>query len=178
MGHLVAQYARSIRQSLDLRPFDVAVRMGLWRNLSKGTRRVERFEASGRADECFVQKLIGVLGLNQSRIQELLAEEDRQYQQWLDESVPMELVVRMIPAFYMTRRVPADLNREAAIKWALEQARSDGRRAMCLRLSRRERVWIRPGGESHRIEQVEHGTEAVPYMQIGKDRIRVRIEKN
>jgi hypothetical protein len=98
-----------------------------------------------------------------------------EYEKWLDEPIPRELVVRVFAAFYLTHKVPDGLSREEAIEWALGEARKEKTVKMCLRLSRRERVWINEGGESHQIETTEGSTNAAaPYMTINGKRFQIK----
>ena len=168
MSHLVTEYAKAVREERKLTPIDLARQMGLWKHPAKGAQRIVEFERCGRCSPEFFDSLTQVLGLDQNRIRELLAEETRQHEAWLDEPIPMELTVRYMPAFYVKRPVPVGLDRDAAIQWALAQARNEGCFKMCLRLSRRERIWISEGGASYQSEKIERGTERLPSMRLGE----------
>ena len=166
MGRLVGEYAKSVREQLGLRRVDVAERMGLWKHRDKGGRRLEAFEADGSGRRPVFDRLCAVLALDAGRLAELRAVEERQYQAWMDEPVPMVLTVRIMACVYQTRRVPEGLDRYAALVWAVGQARAEGR-AMCLRVSRRERIWIERGGTSYSADLVRRGTEHLPAMMMG-----------
>ena len=110
--------------------------------------------------------MVQVLDVDALELEQARQQDIADHERWLDEPIPRELTIRVIPAFHISRPVPDGLDREQAIAWALEQARQQPKFKMCLRLSRRERVWIEEGGQSYKVEQVQTSGINLPSMNI------------
>jgi hypothetical protein len=131
-----------------------------YRNVSKGANKLVRLEREGIVDEQLLVRLAGVLGIEPSRVQSLI-EQDRQeylhaWEAWVSQPVPMQLIVKYMPAVYGTVPMPDEVTTpEQAEAFAREYAQRHGR-SVCLAVSRRLSVWIDKGGN------VEARTEAAP----------------
>jgi hypothetical protein len=83
-------------------------------------------------------------------------EQERAWEEWVNQPVPMRLVVRYIPAVYGIVELPQWVEtEEGAEEYACDYARRH-RRRVCLAVSRRMSIWINKEGE------VEARTEATP----------------
>jgi hypothetical protein len=99
-----------------------------YRNLAKGTRRLSCLEQTGTARADLLAHVVDTLGLNWTMV-ERLAEEDRQerlreWEAWVNEPVPMCLVVRLMAGVYARQGLPAEVTTpEKAEAWACTFAR-------------------------------------------------------
>jgi transcriptional regulator with XRE-family HTH domain len=150
--------AQRLARSLNLG--DLARLVG-YRNIGKGMNRILRFEREDIVKEDLLLKIAGALGIDWATVEQL-ADQDRQehiqaWNKWADEPVPMELVIRLMPAIYSPRPLPAEITTpEAAEVFACDLARQLHKK-ICLVVSRRKSVWINEDGI------VENRTEASPF---------------
>jgi transcriptional regulator with XRE-family HTH domain len=157
-NHL-GSYFRDQRINLGLSLGDLA-RRTRYRNVSKGSNKIVRFEREGVITDELLARLADALGIPFPKVEELI-EQDRQeylreWEAWVSEPVPMELVAKIIPAVYVRVKLPGDITTpEQAEEFARAYAKEHGWKC-CLALSRRHSVWIGKDGE------VEFRTEATP----------------
>jgi len=171
--------AERVRQALT--PQRVAATMG-YRNINKGANKLLRFEESGFIDAEVFEKLIDALGLDPAHIHDLTEidrrEEADAWEQWVNTPSPMEMIVRIIPGIYVSEGLPGNLTTPvAAVEFASAYAANNNRKA-CLRLSRKESVWIDEIG-AVRHEMTKPYAPNEPYMMIrgGKCRFTFLGEK-
>jgi transcriptional regulator with XRE-family HTH domain len=159
MSNYLGTYFREQRMKLGLSLGDLARRVG-YRNVSKGSNKIIRFEREGVITDELLARLADALAISFPKVEEFI-ERDRQeylreWKAWVSQSVPMELVAKLIPAVYFRVRLPGDITTpEQAEEFARKYAKQHGWRC-CLALSRRHSVWIDRNGE------VEFRTEATP----------------
>lgn len=168
MKNHLGNYFRDLRCELGLSLGQLARLVG-YRNVSKGANKICRFERDGVVTEELLANLAEALSID-LLIVEGLMEQDRQerfleWEAWVNEPVPMFLIVRHMPAVYARKPLPASITtHEQAEAFACNYAR-EHRMKVCLALSRRH-SGIDSGG------QVEFQTEAtpedqnVPYMRL------------
>ncbi len=131
-----------------------------YRNISKGANKIVRFEREGEVTEILLTALTEALHIDQDTVRRLI-EQDRQewlreWEQWVSQPVPMQLIVRYLPAVYGRVPLPEVVRTaEQAEAFACTYARQHGRR-VCLAVSRRLSIWINNDGV------VEARTEATP----------------
>jgi transcriptional regulator with XRE-family HTH domain len=159
MATHLSNYCRNRRIERGLTPGQLARLLG-YRNVNKGIRRLLRFEREGSIKEDLLVRLAEALEIDLPIIEELIeqdrAERLRQWEAWVNEQVPMTLIVRYLPGGYGQLRLPANIaTSEDAIAYARQVARKRNRR-VCLVISRRLSVWIDAQGD------VEATTEAMP----------------
>jgi hypothetical protein len=159
MATHLGDYFRDQREKLGLSLGQLGRQVG-YRNVSKGANKLVRFEREGIIQEQVLVRLAEVLGIESSRVQSLI-EQDRQeylhaWETWVNQPVPMKLIVKYMPAVYGTVPMPEEITTpEQAEAFACDYAR-ERRRSVCLAVSRRLSVWIDKGGN------VEARTEATP----------------
>lgn len=116
-------------------------------NTNKGVRKYLRWERGEEyPEEEQLNQLIQVMKLDPIEVEKAVTQDLRDYERWLDEPVPMTLVVRMMAGFYVDVKVPETLSPEEAEEWAREYARRANLR-VCLVKSRRESVYIDKNAE-------------------------------
>jgi len=152
-NHNLKQYVHAERLRQSLTPQQVAARMG-YRNVNKGANRLLRFEESGFIDCEIFEKLIGALSLDPAFLRELTERDRREeaeaWDLWVNTPIPMEMIVKIIPAVYIIEHLPPDATTaQAAVAYASEYARRDHKH-VCLRLSRKESAWIDQSGNVSR----------------------------
>jgi transcriptional regulator with XRE-family HTH domain len=150
-------HARRIDRGLTLGQI---ARMVGYRNVSKGANRIARFERDGAISELLLARLAEALEIDLPTVEDLMEQDRQEYLRawgaWVNEPVPMCLVVKYLPAVYGSKELPEGVKTpEEAEKYACEYARRN-RRQVCLAVSRRLSVWINKEGK------VEARTEATP----------------
>lgn len=159
MSNTLGTFCRDRREELGLTLGELARMLG-YRNVNKGVRRILQLEREGTVKEDLLVKLAEALGIDLPTIERLMDQDYSEYlrgwEQWVNEPQPMFLVVKLMPAVYAKKDLPAEVTTsEQAEAWACEYARQD-RLRVCLVVSRRLSVWIDAEGN------VEGRTEATP----------------
>jgi len=176
----VRTYFKSQRLAKKLSLGDLARLVG-YGNISKGANRIVRFEQEGVIDDELLIKLAKALEINWETVEEL-AEQDRKehieaWSKWVDEPVPMRLVIKWIPAVYSERLLPVEITTpEAAEEFACDQARQL-KKHICLVLSRRKSVWISDEGiVRKRTEATPFGGPNEPWMELKGKRFLLDLD--
>jgi hypothetical protein len=178
VSHL-ADHFREKRRERDLSFGDLARQVG-YKNISKGGSRISTFERTGHIDDGLLSKLAAILDVDQATIDRLIALDRQEYLQewekWVNEPVPMIVVLRLMAAIYNQIPVPNDIkDPEEAESWAAALARRHHRKA-CLVVSRRLTVWFDEDGKvCDRKEQKPFEESNIPYMRIGGRRFLLRL---
>lgn len=141
-----------------------------YRNISKGANRIARFEREGVVKEELLARLADALNIDLPTVEDL-AEQDRQeflqaWEAWVNEPVPMALVVRYMAGVCGRVELPEHITTpEHAEAYACQLAK-ERRLRMCLALSRRISVWISAEGTVDFRTEAEPDAPNVPYMRL------------
>jgi transcriptional regulator with XRE-family HTH domain len=142
-------------------------------NVSKGANTICRFEREGIFKDKFLADLADALGIDYPTVERLI-EQDRQehlraWEAWVNQPVPMQVVVRYLAAAYGKVKMPADITtHEQAEAFACEYARIHHLR-VCLVLSRRQSVWIDNEGKIYARTEATPDKPNMPWMQLRND---------
>jgi transcriptional regulator with XRE-family HTH domain len=84
-----------------------------YRNVSKGSNKICRFEREGLVTEDLLAALADALGIDLQTVERLI-EQDRQehlqaWEEWVSEPVPMQLIVRYMAAVYGRVKLPEEI---------------------------------------------------------------------
>jgi hypothetical protein len=158
--HHLADHLRHQRLVQAISLGGLARRLG-YCNVSKGARRIETFEQSGQAKPMDLPlRVAEVLGVSNDELRRLAWLDYLAWQRWLNEPVPMQLIVRLMPAVYCKECLPEEITTEQAERFAAQVA-IERRRQVCLVVSRRLSVYFDQQGK------VIARNEAPPFVQIG-----------
>jgi len=173
-SHL-GRYVQQRREALGHRRVDLARSIG-YRNEAKGCRRITALEEQGQCDEMLWQKVSAALQLNEDDVRQALDRDWEAYQAWLDEPVPMQVILRLMPAIYVPVPLPPEAANDPAKAeaFACEVARTRKMR-VCLAVSRRLSVWINEQGEVYSRTEARDRMPNVPYSQIGNKKFWFRF---
>jgi hypothetical protein len=168
-SHL-GRYVEQRRAALGHRRVDLARSLG-YRNEARGCRRIKDLEEKGQCDEILWQKVSAALQLNEDEVRQALNRDWEAYQAWLDEPVPMQVILRLMPAIYAPVPLPPEAANDPAKAeaFACEVARTR-KMSVCLAVSRRLSVWISEHGEVSSRTEARDGMPNAPYTQIGAKR--------
>src|SRR6266487_1663562 len=140
-----------------------------YRNVSKGANRICNFERTGviKNDHLLVA-LTEALELDPVTVEELIQREReeqlRQWEAWVNEPVPMQMIVRIIPAIYVRMPLPKRVTTpERAERFACRYAKRKGF-CICLAISRRLSVWIDKDGKVYSRSEAKPHQLNVPSM--------------
>jgi hypothetical protein len=151
-----------------------------YRNVSKGARRLACLEHTGTATPDLLVNIAEALILDRTTL-ERLAEQDRkdrlrEWERWVSEPVPMQMVVRLMAAIYVRMGLPAEVTTpEQAEAWACGFAHRH-RCRVCLVVSRRLSVWIDGQGEIEARREAIPGEPNMPLMQVCGRRFLLDLE--
>ncbi len=136
-------------------------------NHNQGARLILQFERKGIVSDDLLQKLIIALGIDQEGITEAREKDKADWEVWISEPVPMQMILTPIPAVNLLHPVPPEIETsEEAEKYARNYAKEKGFR-VCLVLSRRESVWIDGDGEITCRTFAEPGVPNFPNTIVG-----------
>src|SRR5262249_7336650 len=141
-----------------------------YHNVSKGSNKIIRFEREGVITEELLARLADALHIELPTVEQLI-EQDRQerlreWEEWVNQPVPMCLVVKYMPAVYGTVPLPEEVTMpEQAEAFACEYAK-EHRRQACLAVSRRLSIWIDTEGQVCARTEAKPDCPNVPFMQL------------
>lgn len=173
---LVATFLGQIRKQLRLEDAVVIDRLEST-GVKNPNQELTTFETSGDSDDPeFATRLAAALGLPWQSMQEIEQAADQAWQAWLDEPVPMKLIVRAIPGCYTNQRLPENVTTpQEAEAFARDLARRIQKR-MCLVVSRRKSIWIGYHGEIEKVTETQFGELNEPSMSIGGHRFMANVD--
>jgi transcriptional regulator with XRE-family HTH domain len=159
----VAQRLLSGRLAQGISLGDLARRIG-YCNVAKGSNRIQSFERTGVArSNDLPRRIAEVLGVGDEELRRVAWLDYLEWQRWLNEPVPMELIVRLMAAIYCRECLPEELTPVEAEQFAAQVAR-DRQRQVCLVASRRLSIYFDEQGN------VIARNEVQPFVQIGGKR--------
>lgn len=137
-----------------------------YKNLNKGARRIEQLEKEGICDPNLFQRIVAVLDLDPKKIEAKVESDQRDFEAYLDEPVPMEMIVRLMAAVYARHPLPEDVKTQAeAIEYAVDYAKKHHMK-VCLVLSRRYSYWIDESGNGFMRQTRQESPMNAPYMRV------------
>jgi transcriptional regulator with XRE-family HTH domain len=169
MANNLGTYFQERRRQRGLTLGQLARLLG-YKNVSKGSNRIARFERHGAVTPDLLLHLAEALGIDLAIVEGMLErdrqERPREWEAWVNEPVPIQLVARYMPAVYGRVALPEGVTTpEQAEAFARAYARQHGRR-VCLALSRRLSVWINREGRVEARTEATPDTPNTPFMRV------------
>lgn len=165
MSHL-GDFFRARRVEKGLTTGQLACIAG-YRNLSRGSNRIQTFEASGKIHPDLLGKLASALEVGPEEVRRLADEDDRGWLAWADEPIRPYLVLRWMACVYQRVEWPDDaLAPEAAEARAARLAR-ERKRMVCLVLSRWLSLGFDSTGREYQWLETTPDVPCEPYVVIG-----------
>lgn len=165
MSHLSALF-RHRREASRISLGDLARHCG-YTNVSKGSNRIQKFEATGDIEPSLLGKLASALGITSAEIHRAVAEDRAEWEAWASEPIEPHMIVRLVAAFYSRSAIPLELRGDRA---AMEEFAGDyaatNRVRVCLVLSRRLSVWFERDGRCSGATEVTFGRRNGPTMTV------------
>lgn len=166
MNKHLRNYVRRQRELKGIRLGPLAEMVG-YKNRGKGAQRILEFEREGIVTDDFLIKLVRALELNEDEVSEAMAQDLAEWEEWVNEPVPMRMIVRIMATVYCPKPLPEDVTTaDEAEAYARRFAREKHHR-VCLALNRRDSVWIGADGEIERRTQAQPGLPNIPYTTLG-----------
>ena len=174
----LSRYLAALRQERDLRPGQLAARLGA-SNISKVGGLIRVFELGEPLSDHWLQKLITelrpdpaelqrCLQLDQAAAEAKLELERLAWEQWADQPIDPYLTIRYMPAVYGVREVNKGFcnNREEAELWSARELKRFSAKGF-LNWSRRERTWYDQYGVNPQRRTVSfEGRLTGAWMQV------------
>lgn len=167
MSTHLSRFFRQRRIALGLRLSDAARRCG-YKNVSKGSNRIDRFENTGEIHVLLYPKLAAALGIDQETCDRLNAEDAKQARrEWLEYiNTPVEptLVFRALPGAYFGRDLPEGCDTiEQMEAFASDFARRSGK-LVWLIVSRKLTIRFDTDGSKISVEEATPDHPNAPFM--------------
>lgn len=150
-----------------------AIARGLkYTNTNKGARKYLLWERGEEyPEEEQLHQLVQIMKSNPRQVEKAVEQDQRDYEKWLDEPIPITLVVRLMACVYIDVDVAQNLSPEEAEEWASEYAWKANLR-VCLVKSRKESVHFSADGKP------EFTIRERPYMMMKGRRFGFRLSRN
>ena len=153
------------RQSKGFNFGELAKLCGL--NPKKWANKIVNFEREGNGSNELIHSLIRVLEINPQEVRDAVRKDYEDWEKWVSEPVPMELILKIIPAVYKLIKIPDYINdTDEAIEFASSVAKEWGRQA-CLSINRKESIWFKEDGTTKFRSTTQPGIPNIPYSTIG-----------
>ena len=166
MNNHLRNYVRQQRERKGIRLGPLAEMIGL-KNRNKGARIILQFEREGVVSDDLLAKLTQALELDEYEIGKAMEKDTAEWEAWVSEPVPMQMIVRLVAAVYCPHPVPAEITTpEEAEAYARAYAKEKHFR-VCLVLNRRQSVWINEEGKVKARTTTKPGLPNIPYATLG-----------
>ena len=153
------------RQGKGLNFRELAELCGL--NPKKWANQICSFEREGIGPDEMIRKLIKSLEIDHSEVRDANNRDLDDWNKWLDEPVPMELVLKPNIGIYIGDKIPDEFNnQEKALKYASSIAKEKNWE-VCLILNRKECIWFKGDGSLKFKGTKKTGVVDSPHMSVG-----------
>ncbi len=174
----LAEHFSKVRRRKDITLAQLARMMG-YRNISKGCRRIDRFEKFGDICEELLVKLAVALTIDQQTVARLLDEDRQRYfrewDQWAATPIRPSIVFGHIGGIGWSELLPKDITREEAEQYASAVAKEKNR-PICLVLSRRLSILFDADGNRTSVSETKPGEINLPYIRFGRRKVMLDLE--
>jgi transcriptional regulator with XRE-family HTH domain len=169
MSNYLGSYFREQRLQQGLSLGQLARLIG-YCNVSKGANKIVSFEREGVISEELLARLAEALAIDFATVETLIDQDRQEYLQewemWVIEPVPMQLIAKIIPAVYARVQLPETVTtREQGEAFACAYAK-EHRRQVCLAVSRRLSIWIDKEGQVYARTEARPDSPNVPFMRL------------
>ncbi len=175
---------RQRRIDLGLSVEDLAQRCRL-KNKAKVSETIQKFESIKKFDKRrgeipieFLKRLAKVLEITDEEFSQCLETDRREWEKWASRPVEPYLIVRLMPAVYVCKSIPAELHsdRDAMERSASEFAKNHHFK-VCLVLDRRTCVWFDRKGDIYEVTVDTFEESFQPYMNYGGVEVEFLLEE-
>ena len=169
MNKHLRNYFRSQRELKGVRLGPLAETIG-YKNRNKGARLILNFEREGIITEDLLQKLIAAIEIDRETMIEAMEKDKAEWEAWINEPVPMQMIVRLVAAVYLRHPIPAWITTPEEAEAYARNFAKEKHFQVCLALNRRESVWIKEDGEIKGRTIAKPGQPKIPYATLGGGR--------
>lgn len=146
-----------------------------YKNSNKWSIKICSFEREGFGPDEMILRLVRSLEIDADEVREANQKDLDKLQAWLDEPVPMELLIKPLPGVYIRVDIPDDMDSdEKAIDFAVSQA-LHFKSESCLILSRKKSIWFNGDGSLKFTEENQDGVFQ-PFMSVGNKQFVLQLE--
>jgi hypothetical protein len=166
MNKHLRNYVRQQRERKGIRLGPLAETIGL-KNRNKGARLILQFEREGAVSDGLLAKLIHALELDEDEIAKSMEKDRAEWEVWVSQPVPMQMIVRLVAAVYCPHPIPAEITTPEEAEAYARNFAEEKHHGVCLALNRRESVWIGEDGEIRCRTFAKPGLPNIPYATVG-----------
>ena len=146
-----------------------------YKNSNKWSIKICSFEREGFGPDEMIRKLIESLQVPIDDVKKANQKDLDKLQAWLDEPVPMELLIKPLPGVYIRVDIPDEIDSdEKAVDFAASRA-LHFKSESCLILSRKKSIWFNPDGSLKFTEENQDGVSQ-PSMSVGNKQFVFELE--
>lgn len=137
-----------------------------YKNSNKWSIKICNFEREGYGPDEMIRRLIKSLQIPFDEVRTANRLDLDNYQSWLDEPVPIELLIKPLPGVYFKVDIPDYVDSdEKAVQLAISKSKKLNFES-CLVLNRRKSVWFNSDG-SLKFEEKNQDGVFQPFMSVG-----------
>jgi hypothetical protein len=168
-SHL-AEYFSTVRRNKGIGLAQLAKMIG-YKNVSKGSRRIDQFERWSVIHEDLLRKLAAALDIDNQTVARLI-EQDRQryvreWNEWVNTPIRPTIVLGHIGGIGWTEPLPEGITREAAEEYTATVAKEKNK-PILLVMSRRLSIQFDRNGNRTSVNETKPGEVNVPYLVFGR----------
>ena len=176
MSNHIGQLVKNQREFMGLKKSELATRAG-YSNISKGSRKITELERDGVLRPDLLEKLIKVLEISKKEFRKAYWKEKEEFEEWLNVPVPMKMIVRYMPAVYVSHEIPDHIKTaDDAAQYAKDFTSDKKNLKACLVLNRRWSFWAEKGDGVWRETTYENQINR-PYMSIGGQPFQISADE-
>lgn len=146
-----------------------------YKNSNKWATKICNFEREGHGPDDMIRRLIEALQVPVNDVKKANQKDLDNYQSWLDEPVPIELLIKPLPGVYVRDSIPDEIDSdEKAVDFAASRAllfQSES----CLILSRKKSIWFNRDG-TFKFEEENQDGVFQPFMSVGHKQFVLQLE--
>jgi hypothetical protein len=143
-----------------------------YKNVSKGSNRIQTFEGGGKVAPDLLEKLASALEVSPDEVRQLAAEDYQNWLRWAEEPIRPYVVIRHMASVYERVELPDDvLEPEQAEIYAARLAREQ-KRTVCLVLSRKSSMYFDATGQITGRQEALPDAFSEPFAMVGGKRVQ------
>ena len=137
-----------------------------YKNSNKWATKICNFYREGIGPDDMILRLVRSLEIDPDEVRVANKKDLDKFHSWLDQPVPMQLLIKPLPGVYIRVDIPDDMDSdEKAIDFAVSQA-LHFKSESCLILSRKKSIWFNRDGSLKFTEENQDGV-FLPFMSVG-----------
>ncbi len=165
MLYLLGNYIRDQRIKNGFTREQLAKILG-YKKLKKGIKKIEKAEENGKITSGLLSSFLKALNLDPIEIENAVQKDKENFETWLNEPVPKEMIVRLIAAVYIKHKIPSHIKTDDDVLEYAKKYAVKNHFKVCLFLNRKVTYWINKDGNGFKTTTSFENPLNKPYMEV------------